>query len=292
VAAGALSISPGAAAAEQLTAEDEDCDGLQAVIKVPLASVDPVVPDKFTIATDDQGRASLIVGASHCPRVRIAGVERETVFTTLRIELVDPDPDNPPDEPSGPTDATYLEAFHQYQLWIASDNRDLVRLFRDQGHVVDRQAVWVDDLDFELDPLTGAFRFEAPPPTPSPFTIEGPSTLGPDHAFLGPPVVGPLNLTGDFWAAVPKGTMKTPDKIDVFRMGPTSGRVVPAPGSEMETMFCGADGSFKGDPAGVLTGDPFDLSGTSLRSHFIHGAFRPHLSDSDSSDTGRPVCSP
>jgi hypothetical protein len=96
--------------------EEENCEGVQAVIKVPAANVDPLVPDEFTVFKDDRGRASLWVGANRCGRVIVGSSGRPTIYATFRVTIADPEPET-------------SDFFNFYQLWLAYDNEDQFRFF-------------------------------------------------------------------------------------------------------------------------------------------------------------------
>jgi hypothetical protein len=143
----------------------------------------------------------------------------------------------------------------------------LVKFYRDDAGASDRDAVYVEDILFRVNP-DGTFSFRAPKPTPSPFRIE--------NGHFGSPITPPVNLWLEEWDAVPSGLMKANETVDLFRFGSVDGRVVPDPGSEMDDLFCGdVDGEFSGSPAGVVIGDPVvGLTGGSLSFQLASNAFR------------------
>src|SRR5918997_332348 len=109
----------------------------------------------------------LVIGANHCQQVKIVTdgrlvSDRETTFATLRVDIEEPSWDQEEGN----------ELFHNYQFWIASDNKDLVRFFQKEGGATDRQAVHVEDMVFSLSPNDGTFFFDAPKPTPSPSRLK------------------------------------------------------------------------------------------------------------------------
>jgi hypothetical protein len=265
---------PQRAGAEPVRFEGRNCDGVQVEIRVPLANVDPLVPAEFTVETVGANDARLVILAGRCQQVGGGGA---AITAALRVAVNDPDPANPPEGEDTPPQ--YVEAFHFYQFWIASSNRDLVRFFRSYGGLTDRQAVWVPDLAFHLDPITGDFRFEAPKPTPSPFTIAG-KPAGGGYARVGPAVI-PLSVTGDEWTAVPIGTMKVAERVDGM-FGETDGYVVPEPGSDIDVIFCGStNGRFS-----TVSGDPFV---TSLR-FSLDNSYLVRVLEEETSGVGRPSC--
>lgn len=228
VAAAGLLATSGAvpATAQPVPLASTGCKGLVASIPVEADKVRPLVPDgaapPFVVATSvtDPGTAFLEVLVGKCDTVQVGGVTaREVKEAALRVRLE-----------ARPTQDGILRDPSWYQLWVASDNRDLVQFFRDQGGMSSRQAVVVENLAFNVD-QTGEFSsFEAPPPTPSPFRI----TKG----RIGP-LVAPFVALDGAWTAVPGrgGYMEMQERVIAAGVGPASGTVVPAAGSQMACLF-------------------------------------------------------
>lgn len=250
-----------------------NCDAVQVVLRVPPGNVDPLVPEPFELLLND-GKAGVSVGANHCQAVRIFRdgqlvSERETIFATLRVDIDEP----PGDEADG------VELFHNYQFWIASDNEDLVKLFRDRGGNTDSQAVLVEDMVFQLAP-DGTFFFEAPRPTPSPFRMV--------ETKVGPLISPPLALRDAFWSAVPSGIMKEAAHQDLVLLGDAAGRVEPAPGSDLARIMCGIDGTFAGDALGAIINDAHRGS---VRTFFPSGGYTLEVRQQQASPAGHTNCS-
>lgn len=76
-----------------------------------------------------------------------------------------------------------------------------------------------------------------------------------------------LDVAVDFWAKVPTGTMvQRPDTLDHLQFGEvTDGELKPAPGSEMDRVFCGLERM-----RGAVR---FGNGDGSLRLYFPHGSF-------------------
>jgi hypothetical protein len=274
--------SPAASAAGPV--EETNCNGIQAQIPVPPENVDPVVPNqpgnendfRLKLGEVTPGTATVLVGAVHCEEMAIAGISRETRFVTLRVLLEDPDTSDAP----GPG---RIDGGHQYMLWIASDNPDLIALYRAQG-VMPPHAVHMDDLVVDVPAAELPFGrvTVSAPSAPSPFELT---------ADVGSLVLGPLNVTVDHWKAVPRGTMEQrPDDLDLVRLGGVeNGQVLPQAASEMDTLFCAA---------GRLPGDPVSFSGEagltgSFRLSFVRGRFPVDLNETRKpSATTRAACSP
>ena len=259
-------------------AAETNCTGVQAFIRVPAENVDPVVPDEFHLALDPAGKALLQIGANRCEALAIGDRPgRTTTFATFRVGVCDPDDDpvdpcNPLNE--DPADLVNAELFNLYVLFVASDNPELVRYFRRQGGMTNQDAVLVESLSFDLSD-DGALTFDAPAPTPSPFTLV--AQIG----AAGPPIT----ITGNHWGAVPKGRMKMPDRLDQLEGSEVSGTVTPTEGSEMDLLFCDdTDGSFRGDAAGA--------TGESLGTFFPTGSFTVSVQAVELSGTAPAVCVP
>jgi hypothetical protein len=254
-----IAVSP--ATATTGSVDEDRCRGVQAQIPVPVENIDPLVPDDFQLELNENLKASVLVGAVQCDFVTVGAKKgRKTRFVTLRVALVDPDPTDLP--PPG-----YVPLGHAYTLWFASDNRNMVEYYRDQGGVPDHAAVHDAQLSITMpgDGESGELRVNAPS-APSPFTMT---------AMVEPLDVGALNAALDFWAKVPAGTMvQRPDLLDEFRLGGVrDGELKPAPGSEMDRIFCD-DVERTSEGAVRFGGDD-----GSLRLFFRDGLFTVHVEE-------------
>lgn len=262
------------ALAEPDRVEEENCEAVQVIIRIPPQNIDPLVPDEFQLVLNE-GMAGLAIGCNRCQHVRVFEgdrlvSDRETVFATLRVDVREPS-----------WDVTEgAEVFHNYQLWIASDNKDLIRFFQNQGGNSQSQAVLVDAMSFRVS-QDSVFSFDAPRPAPSPFRIVG--------AHVGPLDSAPLALTDAFWSGVRTGIMKEAAHQDLLQFGETSGRVEPATGSELARILCGVDPSFGGGAVGAITGDPH---GSSVRTFFRRGGYTLDVQPRQASSTSHASCPP
>lgn len=304
-----IGLSAGAARPALVGAhiEETGCEGISGVVPVHPANVDPLVPNhaRFTIFTKND-RAQVAVGAVRCDEMRIYNGDgslrstlRDHLHFTFRVGLCDPgDPPEircggggigvPDVDPAG-----FVELFHGYTLWLTTNNRDLARFFREHGGNTDRQAVYADDLVFRIDDP----RQDLDPTNdlePAKLTVEAPSAPSPFTmtALLGPAVVPLGNVFGDFWAAVPAGTMvQQPDRLTLFRVGEVSnaGQVIkasvtPKKSSEMDRVFCDTGGRSSGGPAALSVEDSFHIA-------FASGEFAVRTDTALETDgTGHATC--
>lgn len=265
------------AVAEPDRVEEVNCDAVQVVIRVPPQNIDPLVPEEFKLRLNKE-MAGLAIGANHCQQVKIVTdgrlvSDRETTFATLRVDIEEPSWDQEEGN----------ELFHNYQFWIASDNKDLVRFFQKEGGATDRQAVHVEDMVFSLSPDDGTFFFDAPKPTPSPFQIK--------DARVGPLASPPLALEDAFWAAVGDGIMKESAHQDLLLLGEARGYLKPASRSELARILCSDERRwFEGDPVGVITDEPHRGS---VRTFFPTGGYTLEVDkEQQASPTASASCSP
>lgn len=225
----AVTASPAGSSGTVL--DERGCTAIIASATVPVERVEPLVPDPFPLRQDVPGQASLGVYAVHCEELTIHGLTREVTWAAFRVLLAG--------EPEGSEEAEAASSrpplpLHDdtYQFFIAYDDRELVRLYREVG-ATPSEAVFVEDLDFDLDLESGTFSFEAPPPTPSPFKI----TAQVDEA-----PVGPFDLEMHEWGTAPRGLFVVGDPNDIsLRIGPARGSLEVEAGSEMAQVLCDPD---------------------------------------------------
>lgn len=247
------------ATAEGAGAEERDCAGVNAVISVPAENLDSVVPSPFQAETTPDGDttlASLVVTAVQCKGVSVNGGEfQPTTFAAFRVMIDDPDKNQFPND----------DLLNAYQFWVVSDNLAMVELFESNGG----EAVWVPGLEFMLDTVTGEFKFEAPPPTPSPFEMKG---------ELSPLLFGLAKLKSEFWGAdFPHGKMRETSDIPVIALGFANGTVEPQAGSDMDKILCGTAGEFRSD-------------NESVRLFFERGSYTVQRLAEETSRPGEPTC--
>ena len=110
-----------------------------------------------------------------------------------------------------------------------------------------------------FDPAQGGapFHFEAPAPSPSPFTIDEIARERP----------GQLSVRGGYWVDTPQGTVKLAFSSDDLTSGDATGVVHAAPHSEMATLF-GADQRSYAPGYSLLSAE-----------RWAHAAYRKQLTD-------------
>src|SRR5205814_4126393 len=131
---------------------------------------------------------------------------------------------------TGPSEGQIPPACNWYLLfWLASDPRIVDWLKAGTPGV---PAVYVPKLVFKLggfDPTIGGapFHFQAPPPTPSPFTMDD----------IGRERPGELSVRGGYWISAPPNTIKLAFSSDSLISGDATGAVRAAPGSQWATLL-------------------------------------------------------
>jgi hypothetical protein len=127
--------------------------------------------------------------------------------------------------------------------------------------VPDQAAVYDKELSIKMpgERESGQLKVDAPS-APSPFEMK---------AMVERLDVGPIDVAVDFWAKVPTGAMvQRPDTLDDLELGEvTDGELKPAPGWEMDRVFCGLERT----RGAVRFGD--GGRNGSVRLYFPHGSF-------------------
>ncbi len=240
------------AASNGAVVDAKGCTAVIADYPVPPDRVEPLIPDQFTLALDQDGNATIFAYAEHCRSVTLNGVAREVIWAAFRVDLTDLTPLSCNGEPQDSEERDQCKSeslprvhLDTYQFFIAYNDPDLVRLFQDVG-ATPKEAVLVEDLVFDLRP-DGTFLFKAPAPTPSPFKIT---------ALVGTPETGPFTFDHHEWGAVPRGLFKVGDPNDVSAwLGPAQGTLHAEAGSDMAKILCATEVSWIGEVAGIVSFD-------------------------------------
>jgi hypothetical protein len=208
--------------------EEIGCRGVVISIRVPAANVDPLVPEPFEPVEAEEGKVRLDIIMQRCDAHIINGHERrDVIFAHPNIPIRWPEEvagDPPPDA------AGHLIS---YQLWFVTNNPDLVEYLHDRG-ATSRDVRLVSDLVYEESDLGFSIRFEAPPPTPSPFKAT--AELGPRPAVLP--------LPADIFRAVPGGAQVFDIEHDI-QVGPlTDWTIEPQEGSQLDDLLCESPRAF------------------------------------------------
>lgn len=204
---------------------EKNCDFLVPQIDQPAGQVRPFVPLHFTLDENALGMAPVQVGAVECEKLTIYGREHRRVrWVFLRVGIRHPD--NDPSEP-----------INGYTIWIASDNLDFVKFFREQGKLPNENAVHVSNLVFNYYSATKRVEIVAPPPTPAPFKMTA-KVIG-DRTEVVPVLIA------NYWSIARGGRMKEVSTIRGIELAPTeigTGTLtIDDPNSDMAAIFCDSD---------------------------------------------------
>lgn len=236
----------------------ENCISVDGNPKVPAENIQQLVPDDFTLEPDPNNLVTLSIGGTRCERLTITrsngeSSTRESTWAAFRVPLSE--------APEGEEDLGETGQ-DLYQLWLVSDNPDLIDLLRDEGGEEARGAVFVPNMAWNLDfgptETETDFTLDVPPPAPSPFRME---------ATVGRPVLGPIpvfrlrhfSTNQNGWMVIDGN----PGVMGVFLGKTEDGHVEPRPGSQLDRVFCneGEGGSFA-NPEGTasILRDSFEVT--------------------------------
>src|SRR4051812_23845722 len=232
----ALAAAAGAQAAPQFVVTG-DCQEHQAFVDGDEQAVAARLPKRYTPIRDGgpDGPPLLFVRALKCQKVTLDGKTAPATMASFGVTVESPDgrgcASGAP--AAGGVKGDVPPVCNWYTLfWLASDERVVEWL---QHNTPGFPAFHVPGLKFELgavDPAQGGapLHVEAPPPSPSPFTIDEIARERP----------GELAVRGGYWADTPQGTVKLAFSTEELTSGDATGTVHAQPGSEMAKLF-GAD---------------------------------------------------
>jgi hypothetical protein len=233
----ALSVS-GAAPAATGSAQfmvAQGCQEHQAFVEGDEAAVTARLPKRYTALRDPAtGKPVVFARAMHCEKLRLAGRTAPATVASFGVVIESPDGRGcGSGAPTGSVKGDNPPFCNWYVLfWVANDRRvvDFLR-HGTPGY----PAVYVPKLVFrsgEFDPAQGGtpLHFEAPAPTPSPFSMD-------DVARERP---GEIAIRVGYWTDTPQGTVKLAGSSEDLAAGDATGVVHARPGSEMAKVF-GAD---------------------------------------------------
>lgn len=195
-------------------------------------AVRAAVPSAFTLRTTSSGRPLLYVSAIRCERYTAGGVTAAVTAAAFGASIESPD---------GTACASHWPAARDVDPGLAgSCNNYLLMVGYDHPAVVewaqagfgDLPVTWVPGLTFDeqpAGPASSRLRFAAPGPAPSPFTLDVEVRSR----------AASTTLAGAFWFLSEGGLVRFGFEADDFAMGEASGRLDPAPGSEMARLFGG-----------------------------------------------------
>jgi hypothetical protein len=211
------------------------CQEHQAFVEGDEAAVAARLPKRYTALRDPgTGKPLVFARAMHCEKLTLAGRTAPVTVASFGVVIESPDGRGcGSGAPTGSVKGDNPPLCNWYVLfWVANDRRvvDFLR-HGTPGY----PAVYVPNLVFEsgdFDPARGGapLHFEAPAPTPSPFTMD-------DVARERP---GELAIRVGYWTDTPQGTVKLAGSSEDLTAGDATGVVHARPGSEMAKVF-GAD---------------------------------------------------
>jgi hypothetical protein len=202
------------------------------------AEVAPRLPRGYTAERDPAGKPLLFARAERCD-VSLGGVARPATMASFGIVIQSPDGRGcSSGAPAiGPIEGQVPPVCNWYVLfWLANDRRIVDWL---RSGTPGFPAVYVPNLVFRLgsfDPAIGGapFHFQAPPPAPSPFSLDD----------VGRERPGELSVRGGYWVSTPPNTIKVAFSTDSLTSGDATGTVRTVPGSEMARLLGGDQASY------------------------------------------------
>jgi hypothetical protein len=191
------------------------CHELVSLVDVNKELADSFVPDRFEVVPTERGDAMLVLRTASCDTVSVnGGPGRVTKDVKFGIQIA---------SPYG--EGRILDA---YALFFATDNSELARFFR-RGTNFGNRAVEVPGLSYVFDrTLGGAFSFEAPSPTPSPFAVEGVASR---------PAASIPDAEVAWWIEDEDGAAGFFSQRHTLKLGAAQVEISPQPGTQMATLL-------------------------------------------------------
>jgi hypothetical protein len=204
------------------------------------AAVAARLPKRYTPVRDgSSGRPLLFVRALRCQAVTLNGRTGPATMASFGVVIDSPDGRGCASGAPGlgSVKGDVPPVCNWYTLFFLANDRRVVDWLRDGSPGF--PAVYVPGLLFDLrafDPAQGGapFHFEAPVPSPSPFTIDD----------IGRERPGQLSVRGGYWVDTPQGTVKLAFSTDDLISGDATGIVHAAPHSQMAALFGGDERSY------------------------------------------------
>lgn len=148
---------------ETATATHERCHSALSFVEVPVEGVRPLVPDEYTVKSDNGATTYLNVDPFACEDVTLGNKTGPVRFAVVSAEIC----------PRGGTEADCLFGVEQYLLFLVTDSEAYAEWLRaGTGLEVKHVPGIVHDFD-RPDVGLAPYLFEAPKPSPSPFEVEG-----------------------------------------------------------------------------------------------------------------------
>jgi hypothetical protein len=219
------------------------CQEHQAFVDGDAGAVATKLPHAYTPVTDGpSGPPLLFVRALKCQKVTLDGQTGPATMASFGVVVNSPDgrgcASGAPG--AGGTKGDEPPVCNWYTLfWLSTDRRIVDWLHKTTPGF---PAYEVPGLKFELgdpDPSQGGapLHVEAPPPSPSPFTIDEIARERP----------GTLSVRGGYWNDTPQGTVKLAFSTEDLTSGDANGTVHAQPGSDMAKLFGADDRAYAAD---------------------------------------------
>lgn len=197
------------------TANYVNCDEFAGVGVVPLANVEDLVPDDYTIIEPFPGNAIVVAQAGSCEEISVEGdYEKPGKFAQFGVAVV---------PPLTPGNGDF------YQIFFSTDHNKLAKRLDELGV----RAKHVPQLSFEF-AAGPTLAVDVPKPNKLAFELDGPITL--------PDPLAPANPTSvfNYYAQTNyNGNVLQANVVEGIRFGEGSGVVLTAVGEEMEAIVGG-----------------------------------------------------
>jgi hypothetical protein len=230
----AVASAPGSFGAQYV-----GCDEFAGVGLAPLANVEGLVPDDYTVIEAVPGSATVVAQSASCEKICVGGKFcRPATFAQFGVGIA---------PPGGATGTNF------YQIVFVTDHPVLALSLRLLGV----NAAFTPKLEYAIGPGP-ELSVSVPRPKPLAFELNGPITL-PDPNAPPNPVT-----TFNYWYSTPHfGNVVQQNDVTGIRFGEGSGVVLTATGSELQEIIGGTTLSFPFFAAPEI----FDRADVSVKTH-------------------------
>lgn len=232
--------------------EEQNCQAFQLFIRVPIRRVEDLVPEPFTIKEEPDSPDETIFSLTmeRCEEMKIDGAPAgSVVFFHADIGIEFPAFLYEEEERSAEEDDP-----SSFSLWGATNNPDHFRYLQQQGAA---GPGFVEHLRYETveDGPFQSFLFEAPEPTPSPFTVTA------RFAPTTPEGTG-IPWVSNGYSLAPRGVLIVDDNIvQDLRFHPvTEWQITTPKGSLLDRILCDGPRSSTDPRAAARPLDPATVS--------------------------------
>lgn len=208
-------------AGPDFTGTYSDCDEFAGLGFVPLANVQPYVPDDFIVIEAGPGLALLVAQAGSCASIDVGeGAPRPGIFAQLGVAIVPPD---------GTGDGNF------YQLMFASNHQRLAHHMKKAG----ANARFSPQLSYQLASDPDALEIHVPKPPHLGWSMGGPVVF-PDPS--SPP--NPTTVFNYWHQSAKQGNVRQRNTVEGIRLGTGQEVQLTALGAELEAILGGPSLSF------------------------------------------------